>query len=163
MPESLPVIELLQPALFSRPLRMNEVLVDLLPRQAHRRARIASGYIRHASNIQRGLCGHGGGGCRLSLRPCLSNEQGDRARCHDSQCLHVVSPKSRGRTGQQTTGREKRFRAVHRLSAEPPGNACGHVATPRSGTPSTQPEEIVNTLHVRARCKRVGGLQSWMP
>jgi len=68
---------------------MEEVLVDLLPRQALWAACIASGNIRYASNVLCGLGGHGLGGCWLVLPPCLSDEEGDSARRYDSKRFHV--------------------------------------------------------------------------
>ena len=84
---SLPVIDILQRALFSGLLRTEEVLVDLLPRRAHWRACVASGHVRHAANVLRGLCGRGFGGCRLVLRPCVSNDKDGCAGSHESKRL----------------------------------------------------------------------------
>jgi hypothetical protein len=68
---------------------MDEILVDLLPRQAHGCACVASGHIRHASHVLRGLYGRGLGGCRLVLRPCVPNNKGGSERRHDSKRFHV--------------------------------------------------------------------------
>jgi hypothetical protein len=148
---SLPVIDILQPALFSGLLRTEEVLVDLLPRRAHWRACVASGHVRHAANVLRGLCGRGFGSCRLVLRPCVSNDKDGCAGSHESKRFHVDFSQKPKSDRSANYWPKKAISGSSSLEHRTARIAWGHVATLLCRTPSTQDEEIVNALHLPAQ------------